>query len=160
MDVLKVQKGVAQSLGLSQGASVGSGLPRNGAPMIDINKPDHEAALVDACAISRSATSIKVIAANPSILDTRPLVAKALANLSSPASAAELIQQLVKRAGTQKHVAPGSRGVVVRPSKAESVDEEEFWFNIRDTSALITRLLALAPNAGAEAVLRALRGES
>jgi len=36
VDVLKVQKGVAQSLGLSQGASVGSGLPRNGAAMIDL----------------------------------------------------------------------------------------------------------------------------
>ena len=44
VDVLKVQKGVAQSLGLSQGASVGSGLPRNGAPMtLGLSNPDYEA---------------------------------------------------------------------------------------------------------------------
>ena len=36
MDVLKVQEGMAQSLGLSQGAAVSSSLPRNGATMIDI----------------------------------------------------------------------------------------------------------------------------
>lgn len=78
----------------------------------------------------------------------------------SPASAADLIQRLVKRAGTQKHVAPGSRGVVVRPSSAASVDEEEFWFDLRNIPSLIAHLLALAPNAGAVEVLQALRGAS
>jgi len=127
-------------------------LPSGRDAMIDINNPDHEAALRWA-RVQPPGSWHPVQYIGGDRYD-------ALYALSSPASAAELIRQLVERAGTQKHVAPGSRGVVVRPSKAESVDEEEFWFNIRDTSALITRLLALAPNAGAEAVLRALRGES
>ena len=127
--------------------------------MIDINKPDHEAALVDACAISRSATSIKVIAANPSILDTRPLVAKALANLSSPASAAELIRQLVERGGLARHVVATDLGVAIYPPNPLPREEEEFWFVARELAAIIARLLALAPNAGAKAVLEALRGE-
>lgn len=130
---------------------------------LDLSNPDHEAALVDACAISRSATSIKVIAANPSILDTRPLVAKALANLSSPASAAELIRQLVERQGVSgAEMLPLSFRNNYRAYTVFWTDQSPPCPIVRegDFLAIIARLLALAPKAGAEAVLRALRGEA
>lgn len=130
---------------------------------IDLSNPDHEAALVDACAISRSATSIKVIAANPSILDTRPLVAKALEALSSPTSAAVLIRQLVERNGATLDVCgPSGIGSVIYcclPT-GHSGGCRRLWRDANVAAVLIDRLLALAPKAGAEAVLRALRGES
>jgi len=127
-------------------------LPSGRDAMIDINNPDHEAALRWA-RVQPPGSWHPVQYIGGDRYD-------ALYALSSPASAAELIRQLVERAGTQKHVAPGSRGVVVRPSSATSVDEEEFWFDLRNIPSLVVRLLALAPNAGVEAILQTLRDES
>lgn len=184
MDVLKVQKGVAQSRRLPQGAAIGSSLPSDGATMIDINNPEHVAALRWALDL-KSKAGAKVT--DPGLCATimarvaNPPHKWAFAALSSPASAAELIRSLVERAGCAAHAylydpdelddEDGMDSAFVFTAFREPMeiwwsfedeedDDGENNIQISNAPAIIARLIALSPNAGAEAVLQALRGES
>ncbi len=92
----------------------------------------------------------------------KTLKAEALETLSSPALAADLIRQLVERAGLtcREHgVMTGTSGFpyvwVVDRANPLYVS-----FNMQCAAVTITRLLALPPNAGVAEVLKVLRGDN
>lgn len=143
---------------------------------LDLSNPDHEAALLRACGVARSQVAqlnrdyVQMAALGAS----DPIDKAALLALSSPASTAELIRQLVERAGVR--VIPANKSVV---GPSATVIHDGFGGLVVEMSSAtipgaahdcaipgkriastIARLLALAPNAGAEAVLRALRGKT
>lgn len=91
--------------------------------------------------------------------------------LSDPAKAAELIRQLVEQQGVSVNMTsaydeePDAQAAIMI-----AVDRARLWIFTKDDAApvaitaldiptTIVRLLALPPDAGAEAVLAALRGE-
>lgn len=124
---------------------------------LDLSNRDHVAELLAAC---ESFPAYKVT----STPETGRIRSAACKALSSPA-AAELIRQLVERGGSGVDVkcVRGIQWRIVYYAK-----NEREWFAVNDADgnvlatipALIARLLALAPNAGAEAVLQALGGET
>jgi len=133
--------------------------------VLDLKNPDHEAALRWACEIKADIDAGKIALVATGSRSGKTLKSEALDALSSPASAAELIRQLVERAGSGVE-AECVRGIQWRI--AYYIGSEREWFAVNDADgkvlatipALIIRLLALAPNAGAEAVLQALRGDA
>jgi hypothetical protein len=136
--------------------------------MLNIFDPRHDAALKWACEIKGGAADAGDIA--NAALDARvgkALKSEALEALSSPASAAELIRQLVERAGgtVREHGTwrfGATSYVVVDNGNYAFGEPGNASFEVRPEHvvAIVSRLLALAPNAGTEAVLRALRGET
>jgi len=126
--------------------------------MIDINNPDHEAALRWACEIKADIDAGKVVTLVGGSRSGKKLKLEAIDTISSPASAVDLIRQLVERGGTQKHIVSTPIGIALYPPSPLPREEEEFWFAAHELPALIARLLAIAPGAGPTEVSKALKG--
>lgn len=132
--------------------------------MLDIKNPDHVAALRWACEYISDVTAGKPRIIRYGTGSFRTIKDEALDALSSPASAAELIRQLVERGGPEaarEACGPSGIGAVLYCCLVTGHGGGcwRSWPD-DDASKIIARLLALAPKAGAEAVLRALRGAS
>lgn len=128
--------------------------------MLDLKNPDHEAALRWACALRMNEQSL------PEVPERSAQLRMHILNdiLSSPASAAELIRQLVRRAGPEAVsdvCGPSGIGAVLYCCLVAGHGGGRWrsWPD-NDASKVIARLLALAPNAGACPVLEALRGDA
>ena len=136
---------------------------------LDLNDTAHEAALRwacekwDSCEYERDALRRQVYGG----LDLSGEQCVAIRALSSPALAADLIRQLVERAGVKvrssgvKKFGPPLKFEVASVAFADPLGGHNgLAFGVKKIPAIIARLLDLAPNAGAEAVLKALRGEA
>ena len=123
---------------------------------LDLSNPAHEADLRWACAASPEDRDwiAKSIEVHPWSVTAKMCIA-----LSSPALAADLIRQLVERAGAKWYLTTTKLGVAFYRDKPHRREEEEFWFACHELPFLITRLLDIAHNAGAVEALKALRGE-
>jgi hypothetical protein len=152
--------------------------------VLDLKNPDHKAALRYVASEAKDMTreQIEDWRAKFGILPTlSPAIPASLDALLIPEVAADLIRQLVERAGCTAYAylyaadepdeEDGMDSAFVftafrEPAEIwwffeyEDEDDEENNIQMSDAPALITSLLALSPNAGAEAVLDALRGNS
>lgn len=143
--------------------------------MIDIHDPAHAEALRWACETKAKLERVSTMAFAGGSRAGKTTKHKALEALESPLETVRIIRWLIDRAGLKvyfdEHV-----DVIDGPSICMSLSERgigfEYWvagseepkdwlvIPMRDACSLIIRLLALDPNVGAEAVLRALRGET
>ena len=124
--------------------------------MLDIKNPDHVAALRWVVVNYDDINGNRDVSIPTHLSGVKGL---AFAALSSPALAADLIRQLVERAGAKWYLTTTKLGVAFYRDKPHRREEEEFWFACHELPFLIARLLDIAPNAGAVEVLKALRGE-
>jgi hypothetical protein len=156
---------------------------------LDLTNPAHEAALRSALAVrihgpltDKGREDCPILKASGiDIISACDLMKAAYATIDDPALASDLIRQLVERAGVSRcafpypgmdwmtccrvkgHEGPhahclGNDGFECL--SGECMTEDALGERCAPNPAIIARLLALPPNAGAEAVLRALRGET
>jgi hypothetical protein len=135
--------------------------------MIDLNNEEHvrclreTVALCMALTLEQRETWLEKLRRDCALSEYGPVEVLAAAEaLTDPTKAAELIRQLVERAGAKWYLTTTKLGVAFYRDKPHRREEEEFWFACHELPFLIARLLDLPPNAGAEAVLKALRGET
>ena len=132
--------------------------------MLDLTNPDHARILRGTAAIVRDMRPEQLtdwrakLTRDAAMSEDATLVCDCVEALSSPALAADLIRQLAERVGAKWYLTTTKLGVAFYRDKPHRREEEEFWFACHELPVLITRLLDIAPNAGAEAVLKALRG--
>lgn len=132
--------------------------------IIDITNPEHLKALNHAC-VCALASNDPDYCKKLSDMTKGPL-RSAFVALSNPARAADVIRQLVERAGVR---VKSARPIWFGKHRNDPHAAVDFGHAVGDCSGVavsmcavlerVTRLLALPPNAGAEAVLAALRGK-
>lgn len=147
----------------------GSARRRNQAMTIDITTPERIRCLRETVSLyadltpEQRETWLEKLRRDCALSEHGPVEVLAVAEaITDPAKAAELIRRLVERAGVKviEHGVTSGDPDFPYVSIADRAELLYVSFGMKRAVVLVPRLLALAPGAGADAVLAALRGES